>query len=620
VIRRRSATVRRRASPPSPAEVGDDDWAGLAAAWSVPLLDRVDLPPAPETSPPPAAETLARGESLLLGEGESAVLVAAPRGEKRFATAALLARHPDLARRIAIAPPREIRRALIEAHAAILVRRACRALVEERPDFSALGTPGLPHLLFLAGALGLWAIASFDLFTPVVVVWTLFFLGIGIFRSWIAEDPPTPRHHPELADAELPRVAVLVPVYREAAVLPALVGALVRLDYPADRLALRLVVEGDDFETRIAAERATSDTAVEIVVVPPCLPRTKPKALNFALATVDAEIVTVFDAEDRPEPGQLRRAAAAFAAGDETLAVVQAALEIDHAESHRPWLVRQFEIEYAMLFHGLLPWLSQHRLLLPLGGTSNHFRRAALERIGAWDPHNVTEDVDIALRIARAGLSLEMIPSWTSEEAPMCWRAWRSQRVRWLKGWLQTWFVHTRDIGRLHRELGRRNALVFHLVLTGQIVSAFVFAPSLVLLALESIGVLSPFSDRPLDEDFVFVAALTAFAIGLLGSLALAAKVAGRRRRLRAFDVLTMPVYWCAVTVAACQAVVELIVAPSRWNKTSHGHVSRASDRPLAARQDAASGGDAPSDGDVVPVDDADAPSFPLASRPPTRL
>ena len=430
-----------RPLPPRPDAVDldalGDDWPRLARRLGLHHLDRLAPTLAPSDEPLPAPEVFARAEYMWLGEGRDALMVAAPRGEKRAASADLLARHPHLATRFAIAAPHEIRRALIERHAGALERFACRALMERDRRLSAAGTPDPGQLAILLLGFGLWAVASCDLYAPIVAIWTLVFLGIGLFRTWIADAPPIVPQHPSLADEDLPRFAVLVPVYREATVIPALVAALRRLDYPADRLDLRLILEEDDEETCRAAEEAVRGTPVERVVVPPSRPRAKPKALNFALATVDAEFVSVFDAEDRPAPDQLRRAAAAFRAGGDDLAVVQAALEIDHVESDRPWLVRQFEIEYAMLFHGLLPWLSEKGLFLPLGGTSNHFRRAALETVGAWDPHNVTEDIDIAVRISRAGLRTEVIASRTGEEAPNHWRAWRAQRVRWLKGWLR---------------------------------------------------------------------------------------------------------------------------------------------------------------------------------------
>ncbi|MDK9697586.1 MAG: glycosyltransferase [Siculibacillus sp.] len=200
------------------------------------------------------------------------------------------------------------------------------------------------------------------------------FLGIGVLRAALAEAVVDPPVAPPPNDADLPRFAVLVPLFREAEVVGDLVAALLRLDYPVDRLDLRLVVEADDLATRAAADAAVAGTPVEVLAVPAAEPRTKPKALNFALACVDAPFVSVFDAEDRPDPDQLRKAAAAFHAGGPDLAVVQAALEIDHADGARPWSVRQFEIEYAVLFHGLLPWLARQGLFLPLGGTSNHFR------------------------------------------------------------------------------------------------------------------------------------------------------------------------------------------------------------------------------------------------------
>lgn len=560
-----------------------DDWPRLAARLGVPFFDLVHLEPADPSQPLPDPTVFARAEAMLLGEGPDALLVAAPTGEKRRVTADMLVRHPDLRRRLAVAAPREIRRALIESHALALDARARRRLAECDPTASAREAPTGGQVVILAITLAVWLLTAVHLFGPFVSLTTAFFLLIGLFRAWMADEDADDEPSPPLAEADLPTIAVLVPLHREAEVVDDLVAALLALDYPAARLDIRLVVEADDAATLAAAHRAVHAVGcrakpsppIDVLAVRPSLPRTKPKALNVALATVDAEIVSVFDAEDRPDPDQLRRAAAAFAAGPSDLAVVQAALEIDHDERDRSWWVRQFEIEYAVLFHGLLPWLSRRRLFFPLGGTSNHFRRAALDAVGAWDPDNVTEDVDVALRLARAGWTMATIPSRTLEEAPPDWSAWRAQRVRWMKGWLQTWFVHMRDPGRLHRELGFRNALIFHLVVSGQLASAFVFAPSVAVLALDLVGVLTFVGDGLLHHDVVLVAGLVAFSSGVLGGLTAAVRIAGRRRRLRLADILTIPFYWCALSLAAALAAVELATAPGRWNKTTHGRVRR---------------------------------------------
>lgn len=488
---------------------------------------------------------------------------------------AFLRDHPDRRHHLCVATPREIRRALIERWSGVLTERAVGAILDRDPAQSA-ATPGFGRLVAASGVLGLWGVSLGSSEPRLLAAWTAVFLAIGLLRILVAEIRP-PRPPPVIAEAALPRYAVLVPVYREAEVVEDLVAALLRLDYPRDRLAIRLVVEADDLDTRRVAERAVAcDAAVDVVVVPPSRPRTKPKALNFALATVDAALVTIYDAEDRPDPDQLRRAVAAFAAGPPDLAVVQAALEIDHAPSDRSWLVRQFEIEYAMLFHGLLPWLAERRLFLPLGGTSNHFRRDVLVAVGGWDPHNVTEDADIAVRLVRAGWHSGVVASRTREEAPTAPRQWLSQRTRWMKGWIQTWCVHMRAPLRLHREMRMIDAVAFHAVLTGQILSAVSFLPSVVILGLQITGVLPLFGDQTLDADVLCLSALGAFATGVLGTFILAMTVVPRAgRHLHLFDVLTMPVYWCGISLAVYAAIVEFALAPHRWNKTQHGRATR---------------------------------------------
>jgi cellulose synthase/poly-beta-1,6-N-acetylglucosamine synthase-like glycosyltransferase len=106
---------------------------------------------------------------------------------------------------------------------------------------------------------------------------------------------------------------------------------------------------------------------VEVVVVPDLQPRTKPKALNYALPA-RGEYLVIYDAEDRPERDQLRKAIAAFQEGPPNLACLQAKLNLYNASDN--WLTRQFTIEYDALFDGLLPALDRLQLPIRLGGTS----------------------------------------------------------------------------------------------------------------------------------------------------------------------------------------------------------------------------------------------------------
>ena len=223
-------------------------------------------------------------------------------------------------------------------------------------------------------------------------------------------------------------------------ILPLLGPALWRLriipDYPREKLDIVIALEADDRDTRAAIEKRKGCLPVTLVTVPVSHPRTKPKALNAALPFARGSFTVIYDAEDRPEPDQLRRALQAFGAGGNRLACVQAKLCIDNTGDG--WLARMFTAEYAGQFDVFLPGLAAMRLPLPLGGSSNHFRTATLRAIGGWDAYNVTEDADLGMRLSRFGHRTAVIASTTYEEAPARLGAWLRQRTRWFKGWMQT--------------------------------------------------------------------------------------------------------------------------------------------------------------------------------------
>ena len=232
--------------------------------------------------------------------------------------------------------------------------------------------------------------------TAPVLTWTvvhysaLALFGIAITWRFIAASNLKRLLWRLASPAQWPTYTVLCPLYREAHVVPELVTSLRRLDYPKHALQVILLVEGDDHETVNAAASAATSPEIEVVIVPAAAPRTKPKALNAGLARARGEYLVVYDAEDRPHPQQLRAALAEFQDGGDRLACLQAALDIDNAEDS--WIARQFAAEYAIQFREMLPMLARWKLPLPLGGSSNHFRTAALRATGGWDPFNVSED------------------------------------------------------------------------------------------------------------------------------------------------------------------------------------------------------------------------------------
>ena len=434
--------------------------------------------------------------------------------------------------------------------------------------------------LVLGGA----AVAPETVVPLMMALLTLPFLCIVLLRSMAIVEllrssaPDTAMRHRAITDADLPRYSAMVALYRESAILPDLVAAMAALDYPSAKLEVLLVLEASDTETLDAVAALDLPGNIRPVVVPEKGPRTKPKALNYALELVTSPYVVVYDAEDIPEPDQIRRALAAFAEGGSDVACVQARLGIHSAR--QGWLPRQFSLEYAAQFDGLLPALDRLGLPIPLGGTSNHFRVDRLKAAGGWDPYNVTEDADLGFRLARAGHRTMTIASTTWEEAPIHLESWIKQRTRWLKGWMQTYLVHMRQPARTRRELGWRGWLALHGLIGGMMLSTLVHPICLAGIAyqLASGSLLMP-SESAAGRVLVWIALLN-LVLGYASAMAAGAIAAWQRGwRRTSIAALAMPIYWQLISVASYRALWQLFRAPHLWEKTAHGH-SRGGHKP----------------------------------------
>jgi glycosyltransferase XagB len=348
-------------------------------------------------------------------------------------------------------------------------------------------------------------------------------------------------------------------------------------DYPPEKLDVKLVVEADDNETRHALASSELGPPFSIVTAPPAGPRTKPKALNAALPFARGSFTVVYDAEDVPDPDQLRRALDVFRAADERLACVQASLTIDNTADG--WLTRMFTANYAGQFDALLPGLAALQLPFPLGGSSNHFRTAALRRAGGWDPYNVTEDADLGIRLHRLGYRCAALRCATYEEAPARFGSWLRQRTRWYKGWMQTWLVHMRRPLRLTQDLSPLGMAAFQLFLACNVLAALVHPLFMAGLCY------SLFVARPLQA-FATMEAAPVFAATLLSGYisTMAIDAIGLRRRglfAHAWVLLLTPLHWFLLSLAAWRALLQLLYDPLRWEKTEHG-LARTSRRRVA--------------------------------------
>lgn len=454
---------------------------------------------------------------------------------------------------------------------------AVHALRRRRPDLSA----GEPIWLWqritisaaiavLAGALVLTtgeALFALALMLGVPFFCVVALRTIALWHTTLGGDRSAAASE-TLCSPTLPSYSILVPLYDEADVIPDLVAAMGAIDYPADRLEIILILEHADRKTPAAMDAIALPAHMSVVVVPEGCPRTKPRALNYALSRAAGDLVVVYDAEDLPEPDQLRRAAAALA-GNPRLGCVQARLNV--LNDSETWLTRQFAIEYTALFDCLLPTLDRLNLPLPLGGTSNHFPRAVLEAVGGWDPFNVTEDADLGIRLARARWRVAVLPSTTWEEAPPNFHAWLNQRTRWLKGWMQTYLVHMRRPLATARDLGLGRFLGLQVLMGGILLSALVHPWFYVLaLAEAAFGPLITLEADPLTTAVIWMS-VSNLVLGYVSGVALGAvAVAGRGRLGLLVSALWMPVYWLLISAAAYRALLQLATAPHLWEKTAH--------------------------------------------------
>ncbi len=551
----------------------DGAYAERARRLGLPFAHKVRL----DTGAAVDMAAIRRG-TFAKSPGADGVAFMAPAEETLPDVAHWLARYPAARQRLCVATPAAIRSALISAGARRFAANAVNRLAILYPDLSAQRVITGRQLFAGFGLAAAIALALYAAPLPTVTVLNLigafFFFGVSIMRfiaaAFVAgREPGEAEAAPGPADDDLPVYTILVPLLAEAHLVPDLVAALGRIDWPHNRLDIKLIVEADDPATVAAAEVWGQGPPFEVLVVPVGEPRTKPKALSFALPFARGEFVTVYDAEDQPHPRQLREAYRTFLRAPPEIACLQATLAIDNGDASL--VARLFAIEYSALFDGLLPALASLDMPLPLGGTSNHFRREALVEVGGWDPFNVTEDADLGLRLARFGYRSATIDLPTLEEAPATLGPWMRQRTRWFKGWMQTWLVHTRRPLRLLRELGWRRFLGFNLIGTGFIVSALIHPLYLATLVVMATDPLTLWGDGGAFAAMVVGVNLFNLFAGYTAMATLATRtleLRGHERWARALVLL--PVYWLMMSVASYRALVQLVFRPHKWEKTPH--------------------------------------------------
>ena len=451
-------------------------------------------------------------------------------------------------------------------------------LAEKRPDWSAKvpltkgqKVVGVAFLILLLGALVLSPVGTGRV---IVFLATIFYLVSLVYKIAIVHAATRPGASMDFtreqlaAERDWPMYSVLVPMYKEPETIPQMVKGLEAFDYPKDRLDVQLLLEADDKLTLDAARKLDLPSFIHVTEIPPSFPRTKPKACNIGLHLARGKYLVIYDAEDRPETDQLKKAVLAFEKSPKNVACIQSCL--NYYNPRYNLLTRWFAADYSAWFDLSLPGLAAMHAVIPLGGTSNHFQTQILRDLMGWDAYNVTEDCDLGVRLARAGYETRMLHTTTWEEACSSLPFWLKQRTRWQKGYVQTFAVHTREPLRLIRELGWKNIFHFVFLIGGSIFTSLI-NPVFWIMTLIWIFF------RPVGVDALYpgpVFAMSAFCLFVGNFLFLYINLLGCYRRhyddLLPANLLT-PFYWALMSISGWRAFLQFFSNPFHWEKTKHG-------------------------------------------------
>jgi glycosyltransferase XagB len=481
---------------------------------------------------------------------------------------------------IAVTSPLDILWTLQRQFGPEMTHAAVSRLAEATPQYSARTVftrrqilAALAVFTVLMAAFYVRPVATLVAINAAIALFYLLNFGLRTLLSWhgssyAAEYKIAPSEVRALDDADLPVYTVLVPMYKEPEVLPILAGALRRLNYPRAKLDIKLLLEEGDTETIEAAKRLQLEPIFEIVRVPASQPQTKPKACNYGLHFARGELLTIFDAEDKPEPDQLKKVVLAFRKAPASVACIQARLNYYNRDEN--WLTRMFTLEYSTWFDLLLPGLEALKIPIPLGGTSNHFRTAVLRELHAWDPYNMTEDADLGVRMTQRGLSVQVVNATTYEEANTALGNWIRQRSRWIKGYMQTYLVHMRHPLALYRSLGPVGFWGFQFFIGGTVICVLLNPLLILLFAGWAAGVIGG-----LDAFFPpWVVSFSLFNLLVGNATMIYLFMMGAYKRgyyPLLFYAFTAPVYWALMSIAAYKGLWQLVHNPFYWEKTQHG-------------------------------------------------
>jgi cellulose synthase/poly-beta-1,6-N-acetylglucosamine synthase-like glycosyltransferase len=232
--------------------------------------------------------------------------------------------------------------------------------------------------------------------------------------------------------ADWPRLSVLVPCHNEERVVASILEALLKVDYPVDRIRIVPINDRSTDRTKEIVDRFA--TAFPDRVRP--LHRTggkpgKAAALQDAIKTVSDDVILIFDADYLPGRDLIKRLAAPFL--DPQIGAVMG--RVVPVNTPRNLLTRLLDLERAGGYQVDQQARMNLRLIAQYGGTVGGVRMSALNAVGGWRDDSLAEDTDITFRLVLEGWKIAYSNRYECyEEVPETWPVRIKQIQRWAKG------------------------------------------------------------------------------------------------------------------------------------------------------------------------------------------
>ena len=432
--------------------------------------------------------------------------------------------------------------------------------------------------LFCAGLIVNWKIT---LITVTAIITIIYFIDL-LFNFYLIYQSFAKSPEIKVSDEEInkvkdwPKYTIFCPLYHEWNVANHFVQAIEKLDYPKDKLQVLLLLEEDDKTTIDHIQKLKLAKYFQTIIVPHSYPKTKPKACNYGLRYMTGEYAVIYDAEDLPDPRQLKKAVVGFQKLGEKTVCMQA--KLNYFNKDQNLLTRLFTAEYSLWFDLILTGLQSLNAPIPLGGTSNHFRADKLVELNGWDSFNVTEDCDLGIRLVKRGYQTAIMDSVTLEEANSDLLNWLNQRSRWIKGYIQSYLVHMRNPYALVTNGFKAHFLTFQMIVGGKILALFVnpLMWTTTILYFSMRATLGTAIEEFFPGPILYMGVFSLIFGNFLYMYYYMIACANRKQYSLIKYVYLVPFYWLGMSIAAWKGVIQLIFSPHYWPKTKHGlHIKK---------------------------------------------